>query len=109
MAQIDIINETTIKIHVQLDDAVKMVQEAASHMEQYASDVVTIFEKMPFFDYTSFCFYAYDTASLFEWLLGMNPKKYNSFSLDAPDSFFYALYGGFAGLYEEAKKHAVVA
>ena len=49
MAQIDIINETTIKIHVQLDDAVKMVQEAASHMEQYASDVVTIFEKMPFF------------------------------------------------------------
>jgi hypothetical protein len=109
MAKIDIINETTIKIHVELEDAVKMVNEAASHMEQYASDIVTIYEKMPFFDYTSFCFYAYNTASLFEWLLQMNPKQYNSFSLDAPDSFFYTLYGGMAALYEEAKKNVVAA
>ncbi len=109
MAQIDIINDSTIEIHVQLEDAVKMVQEAACHLEQYASDIVTIYEKMPFFDYTSFCFYAYDTASLFEWLLGMNPKKYNSFSLDAPDSFFYALYGGLSALYEEAKKSVTAA
>jgi hypothetical protein len=37
-------------------------------------------------------------------MLGMDPKQYTSFSLDAPDAFFYALYGGMAGLYEEAKK-----
>lgn len=104
MATIDIIDEKTIRIGVQLEDAVKMVEEAARDVPKYASDIVTIFEKMPAFDYTSFCFYAYDSAKLFEYMLGINPRNYNSFSLDAPDSFFYALYGGMAALYDDAKQ-----
>lgn len=58
---------------------------------------------MPEFDFTYFCFYAYNSA-LFEKMLEIDPKNYTSFSLDAPDSFFYALYGGAAGLYNEAKQ-----
>lgn len=104
MAHIDVIDEKTIKIQVTLEDAISMVQEASSHMDEYASDIVTIYEKMPEFQYTYFCFYAYDSAQLFERVLGMDPKEYNSFSLDAPDAFFYSLYGGMAGLYHEAKK-----
>ena len=103
MAEINIVNERTIRISVDLADAVRIVQHAADDVVRYARDIVTIFEKMPAFDYTSFCFYAYDTASLFEWLLDMNPRQYLSFSLDAPDAFFYALYGGMAGLYGAAK------
>ncbi|MCL6442315.1 MAG: hypothetical protein K6T83_02420 [Alicyclobacillus sp.] len=104
MAKIDIINDKTIRISVGLDDAVKMVDEAARDIPAYAQDIVTIYEKMPAFDYTSFCFYAYDSAKLFEFMLGMDPRNYNSFSLDAPDAFFYTLYGGMTALYPAAKK-----
>ncbi|MNW68461.1 hypothetical protein D3C74_472380 [compost metagenome] len=54
------------------------------------------------FEFTHFCFYAYDSARLFERVLEMDPKTYLSFSLDAPDSFFYALYGGMSALYESS-------
>jgi hypothetical protein len=104
MAQIEIVNATTIRISVGLEDAVKMVEEAAKDVWSYAHDIVTIYEKMPAFDYTSFCFYAYDSARLFEWRLGIDPRQYLSFSLDAPDSFFFALYGGMGALYREAKR-----
>lgn len=104
MAHIDIVDEKTIQIHVTLDDAISMVREAAQNIPRYAQDIVTIRDKMPEFEYTYFCFYAYDSASLFEKMLGTDPKQYLSFSLDAPDSFFYALYGGMAGLYEAAKE-----
>lgn len=83
-----------------------MIREAALRLDEYASEIITIYEKMPEFRYTHFCFYAYDSARLFEKMLGIDPKAYLSFSLDAPDAFFYALYGGMAGLYEEAKKRA---
>lgn len=106
MANVDIIDEKTIKIKVSLEDAISMVEEAANHVNEYAHDIITIFEKMPEFEYTYFCFYAYDSARLFEKMLGMDPKEYHSFSLDAPDSFFYSLYGGMAGLYHEAQKYA---
>jgi hypothetical protein len=104
MANVEIVDEKTIRINVSLDDAVTMVRTAAHHIDEYASEIVTIYEKMPEFQYTYFCFYAYDSARLFERMLGIDPKAYTSFSLDAPDAFFYALYGGMAGLYEEAKK-----
>lgn len=104
MANIDVVNETTIQITVELEDAARMVNEAARDIPAYASDIVTIYEKMPAFDYTSFCFYAYDSAKLFEFMLGINPRNYNSFSLNAPDAFFYTLYGGMAALYEAAKQ-----
>lgn len=103
MAEIDVINESAIRIKVQLDDAVRMVNEATRDVALYAHDIVTIYEKMPGFDYTSFCFYAYNSAKLFEFALETNPTEYTSFSLDAPDSFFYTLYGGMAALYETAK------
>lgn len=106
MAQVEQIDEKTIRIKVTLEDAVSMIREAALHLDEYASEIVTIYEKMPEFQYTYFCFYAYYTARLFEKMLGIDPKAYLSFSLDAPDAFFYALYGGMAGLYEEAKKRA---
>lgn len=106
MASIDVVNESTIRISVKLEDAAKMVQEASGNIEKYAKDIVTIYEKMPFFDYTNFCFYAYDSAQLFEWVLGTNPREYRSFSLDAPDSFFYTLYGGMGALYGAAKGRA---
>ncbi|MCR2822547.1 hypothetical protein [Lederbergia panacisoli] len=109
MANVEIIDEKTIKIFVSIDDAISMVQEAATNIEEYAHDIVTIFEKMPVFQYTYFCFYAYDSAKLFEKMLGMDPKQYFSFSMDAPDSFFYSLYGGMAGLYSEAKKYEAAA
>lgn len=106
MATVDIIDEKTIKITVTLDDAIAMIQEASTQLDTYAPEVVTIYEKMPEFQYTYFCFYAYDSARLFEKMLGVDPKEYTSFSLDAPDAFFYSLYGGMAGLYPEAKKRA---
>ena len=104
MATVDIIDEKTIKIKVTLEDAVAMVQEAADHLDAYASEIVTIYEKMPEFQFTYFCFYAYDSARLFESMLSVDPKAYTSFSLDAPDAFFYALYGGMAGLYDDAQQ-----
>lgn len=106
MAKVDIIDEKTIKITVTMEDAISMVQEASQNIEEYASEIAMIYEKMPEFQYTYFCFYAYDTARLFEKMLGIDPKEYTSFSLDAPDSFFYSLYGGMAGLYAEAKNKA---
>jgi len=106
LANIDIVNEKTIRISVNLEDAVRMVNEAARDVSTYARDIVTIYEKMPAFDYTSFCFYAYDSALLFEWMLGMDPRNYNSFSLNAPDAFFFALYGGMTALYSTAKQVA---
>ncbi|GLG02786.1 hypothetical protein Alches_28270 [Alicyclobacillus hesperidum subsp. aegles] len=105
MADIQLINEHTIRISVDLTDAIHMIDEASRNVKAYAHDIVTIFEKMPAFDYTSFCFYAYDSAELFEFILGVDPRKYRSFSLDAPDSFFFTLYGGMAALYDMAKKY----
>ncbi|WEK56011.1 MAG: hypothetical protein P0Y55_08175 [Candidatus Cohnella colombiensis] len=104
MAKVEIIDEKTIRIAVTLEDAVHMIKEASQHLSAYASEIVTIFEKMPEFNYVYFCFYAYDSANLFEKMLEIDPKQYTSFSLDAPDSFFYSLYGGMAGLYETAKQ-----
>ena len=104
MANVGIVDEKTIKIKVTLEDAVSMIQEASHHIDEYASEIVTIYEKMPEFQYTYFCFYAYDSARLFEKMLGVDPKAYTSFSLDAPDAFFYSLYGGMAGLYDTAKQ-----
>lgn len=98
MATITVIDEKTIKIAVELEDALRMIEEAESDPELYANEILTIAEKMPEFQYTYFCFYAYDTAALFEKMLGIDPKQYLSFSLDAPDAFFYTLYGGMKGL-----------
>ena len=106
MANVDIVDEKTIKISVTLEDAISMVREASRHLDEFAAEIVTIYEKMPEFQYTFFCFYAYDSARLFELMLGVDPKEYTSFSLDAPDAFFYSLYGGMAGLYDEAKRMA---
>jgi len=102
MSTIHVINEKAIKITVTLEDAKIMIEEASSQLAKYAKDIVMIYEKMPEFEYTFFCFYAYDTAALFEHILEIDPKNYTSFTLDAPDSFFYTLYGGMAGLYQGA-------
>ncbi|GIM46419.1 hypothetical protein DNHGIG_19680 [Collibacillus ludicampi] len=103
MAKVTVLDEKTIRIVVDLDDAIAMIREAEQHVELYAKDITTIYEKMPEFQFVYFCFYAYDSAALFEHMLGIDPKQYLSFSLDAPDAFFYALYGGMAALYESAK------
>ncbi|WP_339297227.1 hypothetical protein MKY92_18405 [Paenibacillus sp. FSL R5-0623] len=102
MAHVEIIDDTTLRITLRLEDATTMVQIAQREQAEYAQEIVTIYEKMPVFEYTHFCFYAYDSARLFERVLGMDPKAYLSFSLDAPESFFYALYGGMAALYESS-------
>ncbi|MNE26548.1 hypothetical protein D3C80_1199180 [compost metagenome] len=99
MADITIKDEKTIHISVNIEDAIIMISEARNNIARYADEIVTIADKMPEFQYTYFCFYAYDTSLLFEKMLGIDPKKYLSFSLDAPDSFFYTLYGGMKGLY----------
>lgn len=104
MADIQTIDERTIRISVTLKDALEMIREAESNVPEYAQEIVTIYEKMPVFEYVHFCFYAYDSARLFERMLGRDPRAYTSFSLDAPDSFFYALYGGMAALVERAKQ-----
>ncbi|WP_440109625.1 hypothetical protein [Paenibacillus sp. QZ-Y1] len=104
MPQVEIIDDTTLRITLRLEDAIAMVQMAHCEQVKYAQEIMTIYEKMPVFEYTHFCFYAYDSAGLFEHMLGIDPKQYLSFSLDAPDSFFYALYGGMAALYESSLK-----
>jgi hypothetical protein len=109
MASVDIVDDKTIKITVTLEDAITMVREASQHVEKYAAEIVKIYDTMPEFHYTFFCFYAYDSAQLFEKMLGIDPKQYLSFSLDAPDAFFHSLYGGMAGLYDAAKKQAQAA
>lgn len=107
MATIEIIDEKTLNIKVSLEDALAMIAEAESDLERYAAEIVTIAEKMP--EYTYFCFYAYDTAELFEKMLGIDPKQYLSFSLEAPDSFFYTLYGGMKGLSGMARLSSALA
>ncbi|WP_340398643.1 hypothetical protein [Paenibacillus sp. FSL H8-0079] len=102
MAHVEIIDDTTLRITLRLEDATTMVQLAQREQAEYAQEITTIYEKMPVFEYTHFCFYAFDSARLFERVLGMDPKAYLSFSLDAPESFFYALYGGMAALYESS-------
>lgn len=102
MAHVEIIDDTTLRITLRLEDAITMVQIAQREQAEYAQEIITIYEKMPVFEYTHFCFYAYDSARLFERVLGMDPKAYLSFSLDAPESFFYALHGGMAALYESS-------
>ncbi|MEK4660281.1 hypothetical protein MHH93_00205 [Priestia sp. FSL H7-0729] len=102
MAHVEIIDDTTLRITLRLEDATTMVQMAQREQAEYAQEIITIYEKMPVFEYTHFCFYAYDSARLFERVLGMDPKAYLSFSLDAPESFFYALYGGMAALYKSS-------
>ncbi|GAS82571.1 MULTISPECIES: hypothetical protein [Paenibacillus] len=102
MAHVEIIDDTTLRITLRLEDATTMVQMAQREQAEYAQEIITIYEKMPVFEYTHFCFYAYDSARLFERVLGMDPKAYLSFSLDAPESFFYALFGGMAALYESS-------
>jgi hypothetical protein len=104
VAKVHIIDPKTIRIEATMADAIVMVKEASENIEHYAQEIVTIYEKMPEFEYTYFCFYAYDTAQLFEKMLQTDPKQYLSFSMDAPDSFFYALYGGMGGLYGQAKR-----
>jgi hypothetical protein len=104
MASIQVIDEKSIQIAVTLEDATNMINEASSRIDHYAQDIATIYKKMPKFEYVYFCFYAYDTAALFEHILEVDPKNYTSFSLDAPDSFFYTLYGGMAGLYPAAQQ-----
>lgn len=102
MAHVEIIDDTTLRITPRLEDATNMIQMAQREQTEYAQEIITIYEKMPVFEYTHFCFYAYDSARLFERVLGMDPKAYLSFSLDAPESFFYALYGGMGALYESS-------
>jgi hypothetical protein len=108
MPEIQIIDEKTITITVTLEDAIAMVTEASRDVAKYAEEIIKIYQKMPEFEYTFFCFYAYDTAVLFEHMLGIDPKKYTSFALNAPDSFFYALFGGMAGLQEAALQQASI-
>lgn len=103
MPSVHVIDETTLKLELTLADALTMIEYAAGNINQYASEIITIYEKMPEFDYTYYCFYAYGEATLFETMLGIDPKQYLSFSLEAPDTFFYTLFGGMAGLYEQAK------
>lgn len=106
MAKIHMIDEQSLKIELTMADAVLMVQEAANDIQKYAKEIIAIYEAMPVFQYTHFCFYAFNNcAELFEKMLNVDPKRYQSFSLDAPDSFFYSLYGGVAGLYAEAEKY----
>lgn len=105
MATATVIDDKTLKMTVTVDDAVNMIKEANSDIALYAHDIVTVFEKMPMFDYVYFCFYAYDSTKLFEYIIGMNPREYTSFSLDAPDGFFYTLYGGMTALYQQADQH----
>ncbi|MNS22567.1 hypothetical protein D3C72_543650 [compost metagenome] len=105
MADVRIVDERTIKITAGIPDALYMIHEARSDVQKYAHDIVTIFEKMPEFEYIYFCFYAYNSALLFENMLGIDPKKYTSFSMDAPDAFFHTLYGGMAALHEEARHY----
>ncbi|WP_166240101.1 hypothetical protein [Paenibacillus turpanensis] len=104
MASIEIVDPRTIRIHAGIEDALTMVRKAAENILKYAEEIVKIFDMMPEFEYTYFCFYAYDTAVLFEEMLGVDPKQYFSFSMNAPDAFFYTLYGGMGGLYEQAKR-----
>ncbi|GGE43875.1 hypothetical protein GCM10011391_23370 [Pullulanibacillus camelliae] len=104
MAKIIAANDATLKITVKLDDALTMIRQAKNNVEDYAHDIITIYEKMPEFDFTYFCFYAYNSAILFETMLGIDPKNYTSFSLEAPDSFFYTLYGGIYSLYDKARQ-----
>ncbi|MGC5773172.1 hypothetical protein [Paenibacillus pabuli] len=106
MAHVEIMDDTKLRITLRLEDAAAMIQMAQREQVDYAQEIITIYEKMPVFAYTHFCFYAYDSARLFERMLGMDPKAYLSFSLDAPESFFYTLYGGMAALYESSLKLA---
>lgn len=45
MAQVDIIDDQTLRITLGLDDAVTMVQLAGREQAKYAEDIITIYEK----------------------------------------------------------------
>ncbi|WP_246231514.1 hypothetical protein [Sporosarcina jiandibaonis] len=95
-----------MNIELTLEDAVSMVQKATKNIEKYAREIIIIYEQMPKFNYIYYCFYAFDnSAKLFETMLEIDPKNYNSFSLNAPDAFFHCLYGGMASLYLDAQEY----
>ncbi len=43
MARVDVLDEKTIKITVALEDAISMVREASLRIDDYASEIVTIY------------------------------------------------------------------
>ena len=92
MAKVNIIDEKTVTIELTIEDAVSMVQKARKNMSKYANEIITTFEQMPKFNYIFYCFYAFgNSAKLFETMLEIDPKNYNSFSVNAPDSFYHCL------------------
>ncbi len=86
-----LIDGQKLELILNVSDAETMLQEAARDPRAYQEEIKIIYEKMPSFDYTSFCFYAYGSWRLFEFMLGMSPREYTSFSLNAPDAFFYTI------------------
>ena len=103
MAKITVVDEKTIKIAVDLEETmITMTREAEKNVERYAKDIVTIYEKMPEFQFVHFCFYAYDSAALFEHMLGSTRSSISPFPRCARWLLLYPL-RGMAALYERAK------
>lgn len=51
MAEVEVLNPTTLRITATLEDALTMINEASDHLEEFAEDIITICDKMPEFDY----------------------------------------------------------
>lgn len=95
------IEKNELILETTLDDLHTIAQEAVKNIDLYKEEIAMIYEKMPKFDYTYFCFYAYSTYKLLENALGFNCDEVGHFRLKAADSFFYAFYGMIATLYHE--------
>ncbi len=96
-----VIEKNELILEVTLDDLHVIAKEAVKNIDLYKEEIAVIFEKMPKFDYTYFCFYAYSTYKLLEAALQFDCDDVKHFRLKAPEPFYYAFYGMIATLYHE--------
>ncbi|TQS76369.1 hypothetical protein DX933_01815 [Ornithinibacillus gellani] len=93
-------------LEVDLSDLQPLIEEANRNMDLYKDEIAVIHEKMPKFDYTYFCFYAYSTYRLLEATFQFDTAEVGHFRLIAPDSFYYAFYGMIETLHAQQTANA---
>ncbi len=100
MANVHIENNELL-LEASLEDIEAIVKEAVKNIDQYKDEISVIYDKMPKFEYTYFCFYAYSTYRLLEKALHFSCEEVGHFRLTAPEEFYYAFFGVISTLYHE--------
>jgi hypothetical protein len=95
------VEKNELILEIGLDDLKTIIDEATANIDLYKDEIAVIYQKMPGFDFTYFCFYAYSTYRLLEKAFHFSADEVGHFRLKAPESFYYAFYGMIATLHTE--------